>query len=73
MTNFKKLQSRFELNVYPKRDVVLIRGENATVWDDQGREYIDCTAGHGVASVGHANPHVVQAIQEQLKKLVTCS
>jgi len=73
MIDCKALQNQFEINIYPKRDVVLVRGENASVWDDQGRAYIDCTAGHGVASVGHANPQVVQAIQKQAEQLITCS
>jgi len=73
MTDFKQLQNQFEFNVYSKRDIVLVRGENATVWDDQGCAYVDCTAGHGVASVGHANPQVVQAIKNQAEKLITCS
>lgn len=58
--------------VYPKRDVVICRGEGAKLWDVEGREYIDCTAGVGVANVGHANPVVVEAIKEQAQTLITC-
>jgi acetylornithine/LysW-gamma-L-lysine aminotransferase len=43
------------------------------VWDADGREYIDCNAGHGVANVGHCHPAVTEAIQAQAAALVTCS
>ncbi len=56
---------------YPKRPVALIRGRGAHVWDADGREYIDCAAGHGVANVGHCHPAVTAAIQEQAATLVT--
>ena len=70
MTDFKELQQQYEFDVYPKRDVVLVRGEGAKVWDDTGREYIDCVAGHGVANLGHCHPKVVQAVTEQAQRLV---
>lgn len=56
---------------YPKRPVALVRGSGARVWDADGREYIDCAAGHGVANVGHCHPAVTAAIQEQAATLVT--
>ena len=58
---------------YPKRPIALVRGQGARVWDADGREYIDCIAGHGVASLGHCHPAVTAAIQEQSELLVTCS
>ncbi len=58
--------------VYSKRPLTIVRGQGATLWDDMGRSYIDCAAGHGVANVGHCHPHVVQAIQAQAAQLITC-
>ncbi len=72
MTDLKALQQRYEFDVYPKRDVVLVRGEGARVWDDEGREYIDCVAGHGVANLGHGHPGVVRAVAEQAGRLMSC-
>lgn len=72
MTDFRALERQFAFEVYPKRDVVITRGEGAVVWDDKGKEYIDCTAGIGVANVGHANPAVAEAIAAQARVLVTC-
>lgn len=68
----KLLEQRNLYEVYPKRDVVIVRGEGARLWDADGREYIDCTAGVGVANVGHANPAVVEAISSQAQTLITC-
>ncbi len=65
-----EIQYGFE--VYPKRDLVIVRGEGATLWDDRGRAYIDCTAGIGVANVGHSNPEVVAAVERQARELITC-
>ncbi|MBL7092673.1 acetylornithine/succinylornithine family transaminase [candidate division KSB1 bacterium] len=73
MIDYKALQSEYEFDVYPKRDIVLTKGKNARVWDSQGNEYVDCVAGHGVANIGHCNEAVIQAIEKQSRKLITCS
>ena len=70
--NAQATERRYGLEVYPKRDLTLVRGRGAEVWDDRGRRYLDCVGGIGVASVGHANPLVAQAIAEQARILVTC-
>ena len=46
--------------------VVWARAEGATVWDDAGKPYIDFTSGIFVANVGHANPHVMEAVRDVL-------
>ncbi len=55
---------------YAKRPVALVRGEGAHVWDSEGREYIDCIAGHGVAILGHSHPGVVEAVKRQAETLM---
>ena len=71
-TNYQALEDQFGLDVYPKRDITVVRGEGALLWDENGKEYIDCAAGIGVASVGHANADVAQAIAAQASRLITC-
>jgi acetylornithine/LysW-gamma-L-lysine aminotransferase len=73
MTNFKELENTYGLEVYLKRDLVLVRGKDARLWDDQGKEYIDCMAGQGVASIGHCNPAVVEAVTRQVSTLINCT
>ncbi len=58
--------------VYPKRQLAIVRGQGARVWDAEGREYIDCVAGQGSANLGHCHPVIVQAISEQAGRLITC-
>ena len=65
------LEDRYDSGLYTKR-LVLVRGEMARVWDAEGREYIDCVGGHGVANVGHANPDVANALAEQAQRLAVC-
>lgn len=68
----REVERRYALEVYPKRDITIVKGRGAEVWDDRGRRYIDCVAGIGVASVGHANPAVAEAVAGQARTLVTC-
>ena len=55
-----------------RRPFVLTRAKGAKLWDDQGNEYIDCSASHGWANVGHSHPLVTQAIQKQAGVFVAC-
>ncbi len=72
MSGFQQTEQQYAFEVYPKRDLVIVRGDGATLWDDRGNEYIDCTAGIGVANVGHCNPAVRAAIESQAGMLITC-
>jgi len=73
MKDYKAITQKYEIDVYPRRDVVLVKGKGARVWDDQGNEYIDMAAGISVANVGHANDKVVEAISKQAATLITCA
>lgn len=73
MTDYTQIERKHEFDVYKKRDLVLVRGDNATVWDEKGNAYIDCVAGHGVINIGHANAVVSKTIQEQSQRLIHCS
>ncbi len=59
-------------HTYQKFPVAIVRGKGALVWDDKGREYVDCMGGYGVAIVGHTNDKVVAAIKRQAETLITC-
>ena len=72
MSSARETERRYALEVFPKRDITIVKGRGAEVWDDRGRRYIDCVAGIGVASVGHANPAVAEALAAQARTLVTC-
>lgn len=73
MKDYKSLIEKYEVDVYPRRDVVLVKGNGARVWDDKGNEYIDMAAGISVANIGHSNKMVVDAISTQAAALITCA
>jgi acetylornithine aminotransferase len=56
-------------DVYPLYDVNIVKGQNCRVLDDKGNEYLDLYGGHAVISIGHAHPHYVQAVSEQVARL----
>jgi acetylornithine/LysW-gamma-L-lysine aminotransferase len=59
--------------LYQKRDLALVRGEGARVWDDAGREYIDCVGGQGSGNLGHGNAAVADALATQARALSFCT
>src|SRR5713226_6240967 len=67
-----ELENTYTSGVYSKRPIVIERGNGAVLWDDQGREYLDCAAGHGVASIGHGRPEIAAALAAQALRLITC-
>ena len=56
-------------DVYPLYDIEPVKGEGARVWDKNGEEYLDFYGGHAVISIGHAHPHYVKMISEQVARL----
>jgi len=66
------LENTYGSGVYSKRPLAIVRGQGASLWNNEGREYIDCTAGYGVANIGHARTEVASAIAAQAQRLITC-
>ena len=65
------LEDKYTANVYGKREVVITKGRGALVWDINGVEYIDCLGGHGVCVLGHSHPKIIEAITNQISKIIT--
>lgn len=70
--NTKALEQQHELGLYPRRDIVLIGGKGARLFDEDGRQYIDCAANVGVSNIGHGNAYVAKAIYDQYLALGNC-
>ena len=64
-------EEQFMGNLYQRFPVTIERGDGSHVWDIDGKEYIDCMGGYGVALVGHRNQRVNNAIKEQVDKIIT--
>ncbi len=58
---------------YRRQPVAFVRGEGASLWDAEGRRYVDCMAGISMNNVGHCHPAVVAAIAEQAGRLINVS
>jgi 4-aminobutyrate aminotransferase-like enzyme len=55
--------------MYYQEPIALVKGDGNYVWDDAGKRYLDAFGGVLTVSVGHANPMVVDAIVQQVKKI----
>jgi acetylornithine aminotransferase len=49
--------------------VNIVKGKGCKVWDEKGQEYLDLYGGHAVISIGHAHPHYIEKVTEQLNKI----
>lgn len=56
-------------DVYSLYDIEPVSGEGSWVFDASGTRYLDLYGGHAVISIGHAHPHYVKAISEQVSRL----
>jgi acetylornithine/N-succinyldiaminopimelate aminotransferase len=69
MTDLAKRWDAVMMGNYGTPAVALVRGEGATVWDDDGRSYVDLVGGIAVNVLGHAHPAVVEAVTRQVAQL----
>lgn len=56
-------------DVYPLNNIEIVRALNSTVWDADGKKYLDLYGGHAVISIGHTHPHYIRRLTEQLNKI----
>ncbi|HET6999035.1 MAG TPA: acetylornithine/succinylornithine family transaminase [Solirubrobacterales bacterium] len=67
------LEERYLMRTYKRAPVDFVRGEGSLLWDADGKEYLDFLTGISVCSLGHCHPDVVEAVQEQVGRLVHVS
>lgn len=72
MTSWREFEEQHSSGFTKKRDLCIVRGDGAVLYDDQGREFIDCVGGQGVSTLGHGNRVVAEAIAHQVRNLVSC-
>jgi acetylornithine/LysW-gamma-L-lysine aminotransferase len=73
MTETMRREAAHTSGLYQKRDLALVRGDGALVWDDAGHQYIDCVGGQGSGNLGHANAAVADALARQARTLSFCT
>jgi acetylornithine/N-succinyldiaminopimelate aminotransferase len=61
--------AHYVLGTYKRAPFVLVRGEGMTAVDSEGKEYLDFSSGIAVNALGHCDPELVAAIQQQAEML----
>ncbi len=73
MTDWQELDKKYFMQTIVRHPLTLVRGEGVRVWDDKGKEYLDCVGGLAVNCLGHCHPVVVDAMAEQARTLMQTS
>jgi acetylornithine/N-succinyldiaminopimelate aminotransferase len=73
LAELQELERTSVIGSYARMPVEFVRGEGARLWDDEGNEYLDFLCGIGVTSLGHCHPRVVEAVREQVGRLMHAS
>jgi len=55
---------------YTKAPLVFVKGKGSRLWDIHNKVYLDFFPGWGVGNLGHCHPKVMQAVREQISKLI---
>ncbi len=69
----QKLYRECILPTYRQVPVCLVKGKGSKVWDIEGKEYLDFFPGWGVSGLGHCHPAVVNALKDQVHKMIHIS
>ncbi|MCF6207547.1 MAG: aspartate aminotransferase family protein [Sulfurovum sp.] len=69
----EELDKQYVLQTYARDYTNFVKGVGATLYDDEGNDYIDFASGIAVNSVGHGNERLTNAICEQAKKIIHIS
>jgi acetylornithine/N-succinyldiaminopimelate aminotransferase len=72
MTTMRTIETedKYAPKFFKKIPVSIERGEGCYVWDEEGKRYIDFSAGWGVTCLGHSHPVILRAIEEQSRKIM---
>lgn len=69
----EELDKQYVLHTYARDYTNFVRGVGATLYDENGKDYIDFASGIAVNSVGHGNKRLTDAICEQAKRIIHIS
>ncbi len=73
MSHCIEKESHYGANNYAPLPVVLVKGQGACVWDENGRCYLDMMGAYSAVSHGHCHPRLVNALKEQAERLAIVS
>jgi acetylornithine/N-succinyldiaminopimelate aminotransferase len=67
--NTKELDNQYVAHAYRRFDVALTKGQGSTLYDENGKKYIDFGSGIGVTAFGINDPVWTKAVEEQLHRV----
>ena len=67
--NTKELDNQYVAHAYGRFDVALAKGQGSTLYDENGKKYIDFGSGIGVTAFGINDPVWTKAVEEQLHRV----
>lgn len=67
------LKNSYVMPTYARADIAFVSGDNATLMDSEGRDYIDFTSGIGVVSIGHGDNVLARTLCDQARKIIHIS
>ena len=63
----------FLMNTYKRTDIAFVRGENSTLFDENGKRYIDFLSGIAVNTLGYSHHKLKTALKEQIDNILHIS
>ncbi len=66
-----RFEDEYLARYYSKKTINIVKGYMQYVWDSNNNKYLDMHTGFGVAFLGHRNPRIINAIKDQLDKIIT--
>jgi len=73
LSELQELERTSVMGSYSRFPVEFVRGEGTLLWDAEGNEYLDFLCGISVTNLGHCHPRVVDAVREQVGRLIHTS
>jgi acetylornithine/N-succinyldiaminopimelate aminotransferase len=73
MSTSQEIVQKYLMNTTQWMPMVLVKGEGAYVWDEEGKKYLDFVGGWGVCVLGHCHPVMVEALTKQAHILTQAS
>jgi acetylornithine/N-succinyldiaminopimelate aminotransferase len=71
--DFIQMDESHYVPTFKRYPLVIRKGRGCTIWDMEGKEYLDALAGIAVNNLGHCHPKIVKAIQDQAEQLIHIS
>ena len=70
MDSIQELEKSYHFDLYRRLPVTLVKGKGVSVWDSNGKKYVDFLSVIAVNALGHCHPEMVKTIRKQSLKLI---